>query len=845
MAAPPRVPAAGDLNGDGFADIIAVNPDGDGTVDVSLSVQGAKPGRPFQALASWGKGATATLAGDFNGKPGVELLALCGNELKLAGSFESNKLKPIGTVARVPKDILNPVISRSGAELFITDSKTGKGCRLEIGEWQPKAVKGIKPTPQVSLRSPSSRIAFADADNDGDEDAFEFCYGKEPHTAYEVLLHRRVSDGEADSDADGLPNARETTLGTDPLKADTDGDGLLDAWEVDGFRKLDLPGMGCNPRRIDVICLVSRFDDVPEARVKAELDRVTKTYNELPITNADGSKGWGMHILYRDPIKGEDMKRPWWENRDRNLPTEWRGLVHWMQVTQGGGGQADQMGDGGSCGLNALWAVFLHEFGHQIGMDHNGFWGPAFCPIYRSLMSYAYSYSLEDDPGKIAYSRGEFNGFTINENNLDETLPLPYEKVSFLEKGPYRFRLKKNGSTTQIDWNWNGTFGEKGIRADINYSYATSAGVRDEADRTMTAPWLFVHRNSAYALVGQRPDKLEAGKDPNVSPAHPGKLILRRLIAPKKWEKPRIVDDKLGGDPVAISAGGRMVFVYARPEGIVVRRDPIDGAGTVEFGSRKRLGSEPKTSSRDFEVIDSDPQKVPTVGQIGERTFIFLWDSRTQEVTYRSMLGAGKLTDERRLFERSTVPVGMAVDTVRKEIILGLAQDQDDKKTSRWQVRRYQEQDGLLLETGMEWVDGAAGNARISGRVRVLFKQDRDTGPAGRIYMYAKGFHGTTNPWSCVYVAESIADKTVRGGWLVKRFYDEWTQTRSAPAATWFKGDVLYAYRWVDGGNPERDNLLHVGYRGLGIDNEPMGDHDDLKFLGEFGIRTSITWLNP
>ena len=841
LAAPPRIPAVADLNADGYADLVAIYPEGDGIVDASLSVQGLKPGRPFQAHASWGQSCVAALGGEFDGKAGGDVIALCGKEgayeLRMTGGFENGKLKPLGTVAKISAKFKDPQITRQNGTVFIFDRKSGPAFRLAVGEWKPEAVKSfVREKAPVEVPA-TSRLAYGDADKDGDADIFEFRYGSEPHTAYQILIHRTISPGETDSDADGLPNDVEATLQTNPQKPDTDGDGLLDGWEVNGFRGLDLPKLGCDPKRTDVICLVSRFDDVPEDRVKAELSRASKTYDGL---------GWGLHIVYRDPITGDDKKRPWWQNRDRNLPAEWRGMAHWMQITLGGGGQADQMGDGGSCGLNALWAVFLHEFGHQIGMDHNGFWGPAFCPIYRSLMSYAYSYSLEDDGNKIAYSTGDLNGYTVTETNLDETIPLPYEKVKFLEKGPYRFRLKPNGKTTLIDWNWNGVFGEKGIRADINYSYATSAGARDDVDRAMTAPWLFVHRNSAYALYGQRTDKLEAGKDPNVTPQNLGKLVLRRLISPKKWDTPILVDDKLAGDPVALSAGGKRVFVYARPEGIVIRRGlPGDDDERVRIGSKPRLVTNAPKAREQFEVIDSDPLKVPTVGQIGDRTYVFLWDPRTHEVTYRSFLDAGKLSTEKRLFERSTVPVGMAVDTVTKDVLLGMAQDQDAKKTSRWQVRRYEEHEGSLRDLGVNWVDGTGGNARISGRVRVLFKQDRDTGPAGRIYMYAKGFHGEQSPWACTYVAESIADKTVRGGWLVKRMYDEWTQSRSAPAATWFDGDVLWAYRWVDGGNPERDNLLHVGYTGLGIDPQPMGDHDDITFLREFGIRTSVLYLNP
>ena len=40
------------------------------------------------------------------------------------------------------------------------------------------------------------------------------------------------SDGGADWDGDGLTNAEEQQHGTDMTKADTDGDGLPDGWEV-------------------------------------------------------------------------------------------------------------------------------------------------------------------------------------------------------------------------------------------------------------------------------------------------------------------------------------------------------------------------------------------------------------------------------------------------------------------------------------------------------------------------------------------------------------------------------------------------------------------------------------
>ena len=40
-----------------------------------------------------------------------------------------------------------------------------------------------------------------------------------------------------------------------------------------------------------------------------------------------------------------------------------RGLAHYMEIYNGGGGQAAELGDMGGCGAGAYWACFLHEFG--------------------------------------------------------------------------------------------------------------------------------------------------------------------------------------------------------------------------------------------------------------------------------------------------------------------------------------------------------------------------------------------------------------------------------------------------------------------------------------------------
>ena len=65
-----------------------------------------------------------------------------------------------------------------------------------------------------------------DSDGDGLPDGWEVAYGLNPLSA----LGADGADG--DPDNDGLTNAEELFFGTHPKKADTDGDGLPDGWEV-------------------------------------------------------------------------------------------------------------------------------------------------------------------------------------------------------------------------------------------------------------------------------------------------------------------------------------------------------------------------------------------------------------------------------------------------------------------------------------------------------------------------------------------------------------------------------------------------------------------------------------
>jgi hypothetical protein len=885
FAAPPRLPFAGDVDGDGLADLVAVYPEGDSIVDVNLTVEGVKSGGGVQALSRWAGHCDAATVGEFDDVKGADVAGLFGRQIKIAGGFRDGQFRKLSDVVTIPKTLAKPAMATINGAILVFSSITGEGFRVipdtkattpiripksvvwigGVGEllaaqdskgtvylldsntyrksktlgkapknsrpatgpgwvaygdtiWTPSGTTALLP---AKLPVADSVLASGDFDGDGDQDLVEFRYGNEPHTGNEVLLRRFLTPGETDSDHDGLSNEEEVRLGTDPLDPDTDHDGLLDGWEVKGIRGLDLAKLGCDPRHADLVCLVSRFEGVNVQRYGTEMDRVRKFYADLPTKNPDGRTGFNFIKVDLPIVQGEDTKAAWWDNRAKFRPERWRGIAHWMQVTPGGGGQADELGDGGTCGEGALWAVFTHEFGHQLGLNHEGFWPNGSCPIYSSMMNYNYSYGFEDSRDKIHYSDGRFAGYVLRETDLDETIPLPYEQVKFLSMGPYHYRLKPNGATTLIDWNWNGIFGEKHIRADINYAYSTNAGTRDTVGKTSVAPWLFVHKGVAYVLSGETELPRSAGADPTLSSARSGKLLLRRLRKPFAWVKPITLAEGLTGDPVATSVGDNIVVAFPTAEGVVVR------------------SINPVTRAAGWETTLRMPGLVPTVGESRNQPVLMALNPADGSISAWKLTPHG-LGDAIKIDAKSTNPPGMCTDTKTHETILALAQNQDAARPNRWQIRRF---DKNWKETGMEWIEGTAGQSRGTGRLTVLFDHSRDAGPKGRIYLFGKGMTDAKTPWACTYVAMSIADKTVHEGWLVKRYYDEWTQSRSAPAAAWFGGDIIWAYRWVDGGGGATDDNLHVGYKGLGIQSEPFGDFDDLGFIRNFGVQHSLLSL--
>ena len=248
---------------------------------------------------------------------------------------------------------------------------------------------------------------------------------------------------------------------------DSDGDGLLDKWEREGVKGLDLPAMGADPYRKDVYIEVDRmvvqdriwsdFADRDFPRPSVFLD-ATKLFAQAPILNPDGTSGIDLHIDFgQESFESTGTSRggtevPWTryigfleadkqkikppegqytnlyevrkntkyfdENRKRVFGYCLFSDQRWNSRSTGASnGKYVFTVSLGVCRLRAIdhnyqLGVFTHELGHTIGLTHMGDQKKHFNnkPNFNSIMNYLFTFEGHDVDGKIGEVNGEVTG---------------------------------------------------------------------------------------------------------------------------------------------------------------------------------------------------------------------------------------------------------------------------------------------------------------------------------------------------------------------------------------------------------------------------------------------------
>lgn len=812
---PVRKPAkmvAGDVDGDDYAEGLVVT--ADGAVHL-IDVNAQEPARSsIKRIGRIAAGIKAITLGDFSGTGTLDLVYLDRKGQVLRCSMSSDAL---GRPHRIAK-------SKDGSELVAAHLDDDDRADLVVGTM---VMWGGNPTntsewPELAASRPGL-LAAGHIRGDKRDDLIRFQrtsdqyqaneWGTEPYSRYDTFVHFTYKEGDPDPTNCGLTLEEKKKLGLDPMKRDTSGDGLLDGWKAKGVRGIDLPALGVNPLKKNIICEITPIDfpDSELPKLREECDAIHNYYACLPTSNPDGSRGINILFIILKTQPKDVNKRSWGENGEEFHDKTHRGITHWMQVTyNAGGGQSSQMNDRGSCGYGGFYAVFIHEFGHQLGLDHSGFWSN-WGPTYKSLMNYTYSYA-----NPLLYSNGKFRDVVLRQNDLSEVLPYRLKYVNFLGGGPYHFKLKEDGLNTLIDWNRNGVFGEEHVRGRISDGYSIDWGNTTEAGTTMVAPLVVSCQKDLLLFYGAEKETAADGKKPVA-------LMMKQNKGHETFGDAVEVDTGLTGDPRA-AVDDKTVWLFYPTQNGTLYRELNRSGNRWQWGEAKLLpGSAGKQVDACF---------------FHGKLYVFIWSDAKTPVEFSVMSESG-WSEPKSLGVLSNVPVAAGVDSIKDQILLATAQDQE-KRTNRWQIRYFaKEADGSLVEKQMRWTMGEKGWARGDTQPNIIFETGKDAGPEGRIHLVFGGARDG-NTIAGIWLVEEIADKTIDDGWVLKRYGNEWVNSLNGPTATWFENDIVIAYRWYGETGWNHDNDLHVNWHGLGVNDLPLGDFDDISFIDKIGVQHSI-----
>lgn len=302
-----------------------------------------------------------------------------------------------------------------------------------------------------------------------------------------------------DSDGDGLPDWMEdgsliynspNNPGTDPLVADTDGDGLNDGDEVRGSAAaLDLPAMGVHPLQQTILLeydwLINNSDaaclGISHQPTAAALQEVSDAFAAAPTVNPDGSTGiqvihdFGQGGIFSGGnlvpdadgviaggVGGVDFA----PIKATHMASNRLGYFHYVLMphrfftSSNSSGQAELPGDDMIVSLQCYNSehnvahTVMHELGHNLGLRHGGDTNTNRKPNYNSVMNYRYQFPgvdtncTPDGDGALNYSSG--GNIVLNESILNE-----YDGIC--------------GSAAAVPWDWNGNSAIEGsVTIDIN-----------------------------------------------------------------------------------------------------------------------------------------------------------------------------------------------------------------------------------------------------------------------------------------------------------------------------------------------------------------------------------------
>ncbi len=276
------------------------------------------------------------------------------------------------------------------------------------------------------------------------------------------------------------------------IEKDTDGDGLIDSWEIfgidfdnDGTIDLDLPMLGADWEHKDVF--VEGDYMVGFRPNQKAIDDVKAAFANSPVENPDGVDGINLHVIIDESVPAaallgsfdefylhKDMYFGTPDERTDQKTIDAKKLVFryclfvaniWLNPPNY---TCPGVAEGVPCDDFILAfgafqnrgsreeqaAVFMHELGHALGLGHGGDSDVNYKPNYLSVMNYAFEFNSWKPNRPLDFSHNKC--IDLDEANLDESMGLGYNDVT-VWMGPNGTLLTNNGNALDIDWNNSGT----------------------------------------------------------------------------------------------------------------------------------------------------------------------------------------------------------------------------------------------------------------------------------------------------------------------------------------------------------------------------------------------------
>lgn len=333
---------------------------------------------------------------------------------------------------------------------------------------------------------------------------------------------------------------------------DTDGDALNDAWEAygydydnDGSIDVNLPELGANPFHKDIFVEVdwmgAASGEKSHKPYSSVITRAKDTFSKAPfITNPDGKPGINLHVELGNKVPHDDDLNPVIDEfeaiKAANFKPAREDTHHYALFAHGYEGDTSS---GVSWDNNVLitlgtWGIgdtadaetgtFIHELGHNLGLNHGGPDYVNYKPNYLSIMNYWFQISGVYRDGKWGnYDYQRTAPFSLDENSLNESkgVNTPGYGTEWFSSCSQDSRASTKGKP--IDWNWNGIL-QSSVAVDLNC---------DGVKNTLTSwiDWQQIIFN-AGTIGGVGPKKIMTIKRENL----PDELTLEEY---KKIEKAR------------------------------------------------------------------------------------------------------------------------------------------------------------------------------------------------------------------------------------------------------------------------------------------------------------------